>query len=139
MGKFSDQVKGFGRKYESNVRAVMRTAVQETVAKAQNPRGAGGRMPIVTGFLHASIQAGLHTMPKGPTTNEGNKNYKLGTQVAGEPVAVTLLRWDPNTRTPLLVGWTAVYARHMEAKYGFLRGALEVWDQTVAEAARRVR
>ena len=138
MGKFTDQVSGFGRKSKSNLRAVMRTSVQETVSKAQRTRGEGGRLPIVTGFLRATNQAALHSMPRGPTDNPEKKTFRLGTQVAGEPVAATLLRWDPNTRTTLFVGWTAVYARHMEAQYGFLRGAVEVWDVTVAEAARRV-
>lgn len=138
MPSFSNQVKAFSKKAEARYRATARTAVQDTIDMAQRPRGDGGRLPIVTGFLRASIQASQNTMPSGPTTNEKNKKFPLGTQVAGEPVAMTLLKWDPSTRQTLFVGWSAVYSRAMESRYGFLRGAAEVWDQTVAKAAKKV-
>ena len=104
---------------------------------AQHPLKGGGRMPIVTGFLRASIQAALGRMPEGPTKNEGNKTYAIGQQVAGAPVSTVLLKWDPNKGEPLFIGWTAVYARAMEARYGYLRGATEKWDITVAKAAKQ--
>jgi len=95
-------------------------------------------MRFDTGFLRASIQAALGTMPSGPTTNEGGRTFSEGQQVAGEPVSVTLLRWEPG-RDTLFVGWTANYARFREAKDGFLRGAVELWPRTVDAAAKRVR
>lgn len=146
MGKFSDQIKAFNKEFESLYRATARIAVQETVEMAQRVHKKGGRMRVKTGFLRASIQGALHGMPSGPTTNiivdaAGNatvKEYPVGDQVAGEPIAVALLKWDPVTGGPFFVGWTANYARHREAQDGFLRGAVEVWDQTVARVAKRV-
>lgn len=159
MGKFEDQVNKFARKYEARLRAIGRTAVQETVSIAQEVAippnaaqgavssggklgGGGGRMRVDTGFLRASIQAALHTMPSGPTKNEGThggkKKYSVGSQASGEPVAATLLRWDPNKSDVLFVGWTAGYARIREAHDGFNRGAVEKWDQTVLKAVKKV-
>ena len=77
-------------------------------------------------------------MPKGPSTNDKNEKYPIGSHVAGEPVAGTLLRWDPVKGETISIGWTANYARHREAQDGFLRGAVEVWDRTVNKAAKRV-
>ena len=138
MGKFTNQVNKFARKYESRLRAVARTAVQDTVSIAQRTRPEGGRMRIDTGFLRASIQAALHSMPSGPTKNEGNRTYPVGSVVAGAPISVTLLRWDPNKEQKLFVGWTSNYAAIRESKDGFMRGAVEQWDQTVKKAVRKV-
>ena len=136
MADFGQQVAAHVAKYKRRLRDTARTAVQDTVEMAQRQRPAG-RMRIDTGFLRASIQAGLGQMPSGPTTNEGNQTYAEGQQVAGEPVSVTLLRW--NMQDTLFVGWTANYARAREAQDGFLRGAVELWDQTVDAAAKKVR
>jgi hypothetical protein len=137
VSDFDKQIRGFTRHYRAQLRAVAREAVQDTVAKAQTPTGDGGRMRIDTGFLRASIQAGLHDMPAGPTQPEkGAKKNTYYKQVAGEPIAVTLLRWDPNLSAPLFVGWTAEYAQVREAKDGFLTKATEVWDQTVKRAVK---
>jgi hypothetical protein len=158
MGKFEQQINKFARKYESRFRAIGQTAVQETASMAQRVGiseamknkatslgvtvQAGGRMRVDTGFLRASIQAGLHQMPRGPNQNEGThggkRKYPLNSQVTGENISTVLLRWDPNKNIPLFVGWTASYARYRESKDGFLRGAVEKWDQTVFKAVKRV-
>jgi len=142
MGKFSAQVNELTKRYEGRMRAIARTAVQDTVSMAQRPKNSGGHMPIDTGFLRASIQAATNTMPSGPTTNTGahggKKKFSSMENVAGESVSVTLLKWNPNNGTPLYVGWTAVYARAMEAKYGFMRLAAGKWDQTARKAVKKV-
>lgn len=133
MGKFADQVAAHRRKVEQRLRAAARGSVLDVVELAQRTRSRAppGRMPLVTGFLRASIQGAVGSMPSGPTTNEGNKDYTSGGTVAGEPPSVAVLRWDPETGEEFFVGWTAVYARAMEAKYGFLRGAVEMWKPIV--------
>ena len=133
---FGGDVARFGIRYQKRLRAVARESVQDVIEIAQTPKGDGGRMPIQTGFLRASIQAGLHSMPAGPT--QGKKDTTYARQVAGEPVAVALLRWDPSTTDRLFVGWTANYARHMDAKNSYLSSAVELWDQIVARAAKKV-
>jgi len=140
MTSFSKQVAAFQRKAESRFRAVARTAVQDTVEIAQRTVGESGRMRIDTGFLRSSIQASLNSMPSGPTRPKkgSKKNDYAGRQVSGEPVSVTLLRWNPVKPFPLFIGWTANYAQIRESKDGFMRGAAEVWDTTVANAARKI-
>jgi hypothetical protein len=154
MGKFENQITQFARKYEKRYRAIAKTAVQDTISMAQrvgvseamkkkaasvavSVQG-GGRMRVDTGFLRASIQAALHGMPRGPTQNEGNQKYPVGSQVTGQNVTAVLLQWNPNDGTTFFVGWTANYARYREAKDGFLRGAIEKWDQTVYKAVAKV-
>lgn len=142
MGKFGDKVGEFSRKFEGRIRAIARTAVQSTISDAQRTRGEGGRMRVDTGFLRASIQAALNGPPSGPTTNEGGhggkRKYAVGSQAAGEPVAVVLLKWDLWKGDSFYVGWTANYARPREFKDGFLRGAAEKWDANVAKAVKQV-
>ena len=148
MTSFSEQIAAFNRKAEKRIRAASRTAVQETVSEMTRPRPKG-RMRVDTGFLRSSIQAAIGRMPAGPTTNEDGTDYGDGErdglpdkQVAGEPLAITLLRWDPNTAETLFIGLTANYARPREYRDGFMRGAVENWDQNVekasAEAQRRI-
>jgi len=142
MAKFGAQVEKLAKRYEGRMRAIARTAVQDTVSMAQRPKNSGGHMPIQTGFLRASIQAAIHDMPSGPTGNEGGhggrRKFSSMENVAGEPVSVTLLRWHPNNGDPLFVGWTANYARYMEAKYGFMRLAAGKWESTVKKAVMKV-
>lgn len=139
MTTFAEQIAAFNDKYQARLRVTAQESVQEVVSVAQRTIYEGGRMRIKTGFLRASIQAALGTMPAGPSDNPRDINFPVGMQASGSPVSVTLLRWDINTGTPIYVGWTANYARHREAFDGFLRGALEQWDAIVEKNAKRVR
>lgn len=136
---FADQVQAFANKYEKRFRATARYAVQDTMEMAQKTVGAGGRMRVKTGFLRASVQAAIGHMPSGPTRGDEDLNYPEGMQVAGEPVSVTLLRWNPASEEHLFIGWTANYARPREYVDGFLRGATEQWDVTVRQVVKRVQ
>lgn len=143
MARFDRQVADFARKVEANFIAIAQESVQETVRLAQRVEEQGGSMRVDTGFLRASIQASLRGMPNGPSQNEGahggKRKYTGGQQVAGEPVFVTLLKWNPHHDQALHVGWTANYARVREAKDGFLQTAVQLWDQTVYVSTRKVR
>jgi hypothetical protein len=139
MGTFTDQVNKFNRKVDKRIRVTAQNSVQETVRLAQRVRKKGGRMRVLTGFLRASIQASLNGMPSGPSDNPNGDEYGLDTQVAGEPVPVTLLKWDPLKGETMSIGWTANYARPREYHDGFLRGAVELWDQTVAKEAMKAK
>jgi len=144
MAKASQQVAAFKRKFQAALRATAREAVQDTVELAQKTTGEGGHMRVDTGFLRASIQAALGGMPYGASTNAKGADGKPlewpeGTFTAGSDISVALLLWDPNKRTPLYIGWTANYARPREFEDGFMRLAVQRWDQTVNAAAKRVR
>lgn len=90
---------------------------------ASEPIAKGGRMPVDTGNLRASIRAAIGGTPTS----------------ASDSVAGALARWEVDQ--PLRVGWTPVYAWAMEARYGYARGAAEQWqrlvDKNAAEAKAR--
>ena len=136
---FGKKVNELARKYQARVKAVGREAVQETISVAQVTRGEGGRMRVDTGFLRASIQGSLGTMPRGPVGNPKRVDFRNSNQAAGENISSVLLRWDPTKSTPLYVGWTAGYARVRESKDGFLRGAVENWDVAVERAVAKAK
>lgn len=137
MSTFEQQVNRFRRKYQARLRVVARTAVQTTLSQAQRTVPEGGRMRIDTGFLRASLQAALGSMPRGPSENiggyGGKRKYPLGMQAHGLPVAAVLLKWEPG-QDDLYAGWTASYARPREYHDGFLRGAVENWKTNVKTA-----
>ena len=134
MSSFGKDVANLVKKYEKRIRATAKEAVQETVAGAQTPQGRGGRMPIVTGFLRGSIVGAVGSMPSGQTQPASDRPT-----VAGDGIAAALLRWNPERGETLYVGWSAVYARAMEYRYGFMRGAADKWPATVDRVARKVR
>jgi len=124
---FEDQVTGYAKEYRQRINATAKKAVELVVADAQRPgpaigppssAGDGGRMPVVTNNLRGSISAAIGSMPR------------------GGGVAATLIRWSPIKGETLYVGWTANYARAMEYRYGFMRGAVERWDEFVKKAAK---
>ena len=138
MSSFSQEIKDNIRKYEKRINATAKESVQDTVRLAQTPRGRGGRMRVLTGFLRASIAAALGRMPSGESSNPDGTTYRVGDSIDGDSVAATLLRWNPSSGDPIYIGWTANYARPREYRDGFLRGAVEEWDTTVARVAKRV-
>lgn len=134
MTSFSKQVADHIRRYERRINATAKEAVQETVEDAQTPRGRGGRMPVVTGFLRGSLVGSVGSMPSGPTKPDSDKPT-----ISGDGIAAALLRWNPVKGESIFVGWSAVYARPMEYRYGFMRGAADKWPDTVDRVARKVR
>ena len=131
MTSFSKQVSDYVKVYEKRLRAVARTAVQETIAEAQTPVAKGGRMRVDTNFLRSSLVSAVGQMPYGETKG-GEGPY----QYTGESLSAALLRWDPNKGETFYSGWSANYARPREYKDGFLRGATQNWSIHVDKAAK---
>lgn len=141
--KFSAQVDAWVRKSKARGEAIFKESVDRVIEEAQtegpsvaNPGGGPGKMPIDIGFLRASGQASLTGMPTGPrrpaegalarTYNSDDATLTISRAKLGDTI-----HW----------GWTADYARAMEARYGFLRSAAQNWrpivDAVTAEAKRR--
>ena len=134
MADFGQQIEALAEKYKKRLRATAKESVQQTVEIMQKPRDDGGRMRIKFGFLRASLGANIGSMPSGESVNPGETVTYDGTAVS-----VALLKWNPEKGEVLYLGHTANYARYRESRDGFLRGAVEVWDQTVREAATKVK
>lgn len=136
--QFANQVAAYVEQYRKRLSFVAKTATlslandaREQGPSVANPDNSGmGRMPVDTGNLRNSMVASTEGVPSGPST--GNETKK------GDDVAAELIRWQPGT-TPFWAGFTARYARAMEARYGFMRGAVEKWDDFVAEAVEEAK
>jgi len=83
---FQAQVSAWVAKSENRIEAVFKQSAQEVFIIAQTPVGAGGNMPIDTGFLRASLQTGVN----GAAGSTGVESYlfaiigaKLGDTVFG--------------------------------------------------------
>lgn len=136
---FTAQVDRWIAKSRKRTRAVVQTATQDllTAASLQGPSvknpagGKGGRMPVDTGFLRASLSVSFSGMPLGPGKGAPDVKY-------GDPAfQMKLLDFTPGKT--IYAGWTAKYARFMENRYGFMRGAAQNWKSYVQNAAAEVK
>lgn len=130
---FSDEVAAHIEKYRKRMAYTAKTATLAVCNDARlsgpsvaNPDGGkGGKMPIDTSNLRGSMAASITGIPSGPT--DGNERN-------GDEVAAQLIRWKPG-QTLFYAGFTAKYARKMEYRYGFMRGAVMKWGELVRKAA----
>ena len=118
---FEAQVTSWARKSEARMEAVFRTAAQDMIEDAQTPRDKGGRMPVDTRFLRNSGSASINTVPSG-----------------GGYGAVPLVINRAKLGDTLYFGWTANYAKYMEARYAFMRTSAQNWERFVKVASRRI-
>jgi len=138
---FVAQVDAWTKKSAKRMTAVFRESAQRVIDTAQTvgpsvaspTGGAGGRMPVDTGFLRASMAVSFTGMPVGPSHNEGGASVTYN----GQDVTLVLARATPGQT--IYAGWTAVYAPMMEERYGFMRGAAQKWQQIVREVVNEAK
>lgn len=138
---FFAQVDAWTKKSAKRMTAVLRESAQRVIDQAQTvgpsvaspTGGSGGRMPVDTGFLRASMAVSFTGMPTGPSRNEG------GTSVTydGHDVTLVLARATPGQT--IYAGWTAEYAPMMEERYGFMRGAAQNWQPIVRQVVNEAK
>lgn len=133
QGSFSAQVSAFVAKTKERQTAVYRTAAQAVFSIAQTPVGAGGNMPVDTGFLRASLVVNLgFDVPM--------KRDKPDGPAAFPPADFALTINQADIDTPITGAWSASYARHVE--YGargrpgrrFVALAAQQWGRIVEQA-----
>ena len=132
-GNFHQQLAKLRTRYEKRLRATAKLSVQKTVKTAQTVTKEGGRMRVKTGFLWHSISANIGALPVGESSPAFEDEYYTYT---GAEVASVIIRW--NLDEVLYIGWLASYARPREHFDGFVKGATENWQETVAEMAKKV-
>lgn len=126
MARFDAQVKAWAQKCDRRMGAIFKESAQRVIEIAQTPVGAGGKMPIDTGFLRASGQASLSGWPSGPSRqDEGMGQFDYTLTIAGARLGSTIY-W----------GWTAEYATNMEEKYAYMRSAAQQWQGIVSKVVR---
>lgn len=138
---FSAQVGAWVRKTKGAEEAVFKESTQRIIEIMQTPVAKGGNMPVDTGFLRSSLQAGLNSPQPGPTDNPG------GT-FSYNPGDVALIIASADLGDTIYATYSANYARPVE--YGangragrrFVGLAAQRWQSTVSavalEARRRV-
>ena len=127
-GQFEATIRAFAEDAERKAEAIFKQSAQDVIADAQTPVAQGGRLPVDTGFLRNSLQAGLN----GSTALDGVDSYVM--TIAGAELGDVIE-----------AGWTADYAKHVE--YGtqgrqgrfFMRGAAQKWPQIVRSNEAKVR
>lgn len=130
------QVDAWTKKSTARVTAVVQESTQRLIEQANtvgpsvaNPTGgAGGKMPVDTGFLRASMAVSFDGMPAGPSRGGPKTAYPYDSEYV-----LQLTNFTPG-RT-IYAGWTAEYAIFAEERYGFMRSAAMNWQQIVDEVA----
>lgn len=140
---FEFQVDEFVRKTKERMTGVFRESSQRVIATMQEPVGAGGNMPIDTGFLRASLIVSKENLARIDPSSRPAKDSK---HAWNESVAVVTIA-SAEIGDKIFAGYTAAYAGHQE--YGtskmegraFVRSAAAQWqnivDGVVAELKTR--
>ena len=135
--KFGAQVNAWARKSERRLEAIFKESAQRVIEQAQtvgpsvaNPGGgAGGKLPVDSGFLRASGQASLTGWPVGPSrVEDGMGQFDYSITIAGAKLGQTIF-W----------GWSAAYAGIAEERYGFMRSAAQNWGSIVSAVTREAQ
>lgn len=138
QGSFSAQISHWVRETKERQTAVYRESAQRVFALAQTPVGAGGNLPIQTGFLRASLVINL-----GVEVPAQRERPDGGASPPPPDFAFTIAQAD--IATPITGYWTASYARHVE--YGargqpgrrFVGLAAQRWGSIVNEVCAEAK
>ena len=126
MPSFSDTIAQWARRQELAMEAVIKESVQELAEDVVKPRARGGNMPVDTGFLRNSMAAAVNSVPSG----EPSDMFDM------QPVVLAINNVKAGDR--LVLGFTANYAKYMEAKYFFVRHSAQDWPKFVTKATNKV-
>lgn len=127
---FSAQVDRWVTQSRRRTEAVFKTATQAMAEEANRPVGQGGRLPLDTGFLRNSFSGSVGSMPSGPSQRGESQ---------GRAEDIYLVIANARVGETLYLGWTANYAKYMEARNGFRDAAAQRWPRFVAAAVREAK
>lgn len=139
MPDFAATVSAWVAQSQERITAVFRESSQQVIEDMQTPVGAGGNLPILTGFLRASLQV-TKDAPIGLTQTNPDPNAKYATtDVAALAIA------GAEIGDILYAAYGAVYARSVN--YGrngsggrlFVETAAQKWPSIVEEVSARAQ
>lgn len=133
-GNVGKVARHFAEKAKQRNLAIFRQSVEELAVRSNVPIAQGGKTPVDTGFLRASQAGSRVGMPYGP--GKGDRNRKYSTPFSGP---IELVTAQANLGDTVWLGWTAMYARFMEARYGFMRSEAQNWAYTVQRVTIEVQ
>lgn len=123
---FLAQVSDWVRDVQAVHEAVFRESAKRVAEDMLVPRAVGGNMPVVTGFLRASLLASTSAMPI--MSQRGNPNGSYSFNAA----PVTLAIAQAELGDTIYVGFTAIYARKVNySGYLFVEKAAQKWQSIV--------
>lgn len=136
---FQAQVSKWVLATKARTEAIFKESAQDVFAAAQKPVGAGGNMPVDTGFLRASLQVGLEgetadTVFTQEEAKDKNKSLPLILAIAGASLGDTIQG-----------GWSAEYAEAVEFGHGGVKGrlfaasAVQQWQSIVSKNVARLK
>lgn len=115
---------------KERMEAVRRESIQRTVEVAQTTVAAGGNMPVVTGFLRATGKASL-----GEPEMSVSFKPDEGDSFRYDATAASLTIAGATITDTVYFTWTANYAAYVEARRGFVRLAVQQWQQIVSQVS----
>ncbi|MCF3934345.1 hypothetical protein L1787_13090 [Acuticoccus sp. M5D2P5] len=146
---FAAQVEDMVTRSKAKLEAVWKQSTQDVVDLIQTTANEGGRMPIDTGYLRASLQASLDDFPmvarEGPSLDQ---RYEKN----AEEISLVIASADLGGK--VMFGFVAAYAMRMEygfegtdelgrqyhqSGFGFVRGAVDEWQSIVTKNALKVK
>lgn len=138
---FTAQVDDFVRKTKERMTGVFRESSQRVISTMQEPAGAGGNMPVDTGFLRASLVVSTDELAGIDHSARPDKDRKYNFNDGG---VVTVIAGAEIGET-IYAGYTASYAGHQEygtsktQGRGFVRGAAAQWQQIVTKVTAELK
>jgi hypothetical protein len=136
---FSAAVSQWVAATEQRSRAVFQESAQRIVEIAQKPVGAGGNMPVDTGFLRRSVAASLDGSTPPLRENPG------GFEADYNPAQVNLVISRARMGDVITIGYGANYATYVEFGAGGRQGrrfvglAAQQWPRVVDEVSREAK
>lgn len=143
MSTFTAQLDAFVRKTKQKADYVFKESTMRVTEEMQKPVGAGGNMPIDTGFLRASLMASTAAMPSLLYDNPGGAIR--GGALGAHDNEVTLAILGAELGDTIYLGYTANYAGYVN--YGaqgrpprqFVDRAAQQWESIVAGVCSEVK
>jgi hypothetical protein len=134
QGRFAAQVSAFVAETKERMDLVHKESTSRVISLMQMPVGAGGNMPVDTGFLRASLVAGI-----GKVSEPTRRPPETDAPVSWDASAIDLVIMAASITDPIEARYTAVYAR--KAEYGgenrparrFVALAAQQWPRIVNE------
>lgn len=136
---FTAQIDGWVARTKQRTTAVFRTAAQDVRSEMQKPVGAGGNMPIETGFLRSSLQVGINTEPA-PASRDNPGGVHAYNETAAD---LTIAGADIGD--VITMSYSAKYAPHVEygargrAPRRFVGLAAAQWQRIVTNATIKAK
>ena len=136
---FEAQVSAFVAQSQARIKAVVAESAQRIIGIMQTPVGAGGAMPILTGYLRSSLQVTIGSpVPASRKRPEGETfaydAAPISLTIAGAPLGeIIFATYGANYSTHVEYGTSKMQGR------GFVRLAAMQWPVIVAEVSAELK